>query len=271
MGGGTDTSYADLVAYALTKKQRLCAVVSDAASGRARIGLVQQRTKPLGDFEIIYVSPTAADYTSTVARVKNANCTHVLFLVAANQVSQYIAAAKRGGVNTKFYGGQFMPAKEAANIPGGLKINNDFTIAQELPSPYQTGNKVLAQFRKELAAQRKTGDSLATLPNMFIYPQKCWLSIYAVEKLVESKKIKTIDAPTLMRELSAVKNLDLGGVIPAWTPSKTSVIAGQSRVNSTYGYLISSKNGKTYNTLVKPFNLKQALQGRFPKNAKAPK
>jgi hypothetical protein len=81
--------------------------------------------------------------------------------------------------------------------------------------------------------------------------------------LANNGEIKEFTAEGVMNALNKAKSLDMGGVIPPWTPTAKGP-EGQTRVSNPDYYIAKYKNSGEDETLTKkPVSLEEAMKGEF--------
>jgi ABC-type branched-subunit amino acid transport system substrate-binding protein len=202
--------------------------------------------------------------------------------------SPLVLSAEQGGATGSVVyldpdgnGKQFMLAAEQAHAPFKLyvRVGSDLGLAQSLgsaatkivdagPFPMVAGkalikNALLQRFFKELAIEVKRGDPNANASDQRTSSLGTWLGYYVVEKLAKSIRSGHLNAATLTAALNKAKNIDMGGVIPPWTPTKPGP-AGYSRVSNPYMYLQSfTASGQPRLLVKKPLTVAQAISGKY--------
>ncbi|MGH3627894.1 MAG: hypothetical protein ACRDRL_10710, partial [Sciscionella sp.] len=102
---------------------------------------------------------------------------------------------------------------------------------------------LLKQFIKDMAAERASGDT--DTPTSKIYIREAVMNAYvgtiALAKIATAAK--ATDSAALSKAMKAAKNVDLGGVVPAWSPN-TSVSKTVPRASNGSWWYFTWENGK---------------------------
>ncbi|GAA1851353.1 hypothetical protein GCM10009836_34160 [Pseudonocardia ailaonensis] len=112
----------------------------------------------------------------------------------------------------------YPPASQAASIPG-LKLMLD-----------------------DMAAEKAAGDADAPTTTNFVRDpaMTAWLAVYAIAKVANDSK--ATDAKGIFAALNSAKDLDFGGAMAPWTPSK-SVVSQLPRNSNPNRYFFEWGNG----------------------------
>jgi hypothetical protein len=124
-------------------------------------------------------------------------------------------------------------------------------------------NALLQRYFKELATEVKLGDPNAAAGSQRVSSLGTWLGYYVIEKLAKTIPSGKLNAASLTKALNSAKNIDMGGVIPPWTPTKAGA-TGYSRVSNPAMYLFSYTSSGAPRLLVpKPVTVAQAISGKY--------
>jgi ABC-type branched-subunit amino acid transport system substrate-binding protein len=198
-----------------------------------------------------------------------------------------LAASQKGATGAVIYlapdgnGEQFQLAAEQAHAPFKLyvRVGSDAGLVQALgsaaskivdagPFPMIAGkslvkNALLQRYFKELATEVKLGDPNAAAGSQRVSSLGTWLGYYVIEKLAKTIPSGKLNAASLTKALNSAKNIDMGGVIPPWTPTKAGA-TGYSRVSNPAMYLFSYTSSGAPRLLVpKPVTVAQAISGKY--------
>jgi ABC-type branched-subunit amino acid transport system substrate-binding protein len=100
----------------------------------------------------------------------------------------------------------------------------------------------LKQFISDMAAEKAAGDQNAPTSHAYVRDESMssYLAVEAIAKIANSAKAAT--AKQLKTALNQAKNVDLGGIIPPWTPNKSVIKSIPRDSNSTF-YAYTWNNG----------------------------
>lgn len=249
-----------LVAYAAHHNWRPIAwAASDIPAGRTFASTIENVLKPINRGEgfspQVYVSPTASDFAPYAASLNRGNPVSCLCSLGNGQLWPMYSALERQGSSVKHYmqGGTFKLADVIGLGKGGDKVRAALTYP-----PYS--HPTMQKFVRDLAAERKRGNRDANLTTIDPRAIDAWLGLRILFKLTAGMKVVT--PANVMAKLNSVKNLDLDGIVPKWTPTAPGP-TGFSKVSNTSMWYTGYKNGKPYLLVKHPVSLKNAFAGKF--------
>src|SRR6185369_9516887 len=85
-----------------------------------------------------------------------------------------------------------------------------------------------------------------------------WVAVLALKTVVEMAKPATVDAASVLTALKAAKDVDLQGMIPPWTPSRTDPSPIFTNISNPYVYA-QRFDGKSVQTVTPPIDAMQIL------------
>ena len=264
LGGQGAYDWQVTTAYAANQGARISFVANDnaASTGNKPVlqGVAVKASNGTGFVNSVTVPTAVADFSPLVASAEKGGATAALVYLDP-------------GGNGK----QFMLAAEAANAPFKyyIRVGSDMSLAQAMgsaaakmidasPFPIGGGKPLLQRFYKELAIEKKSGDAFADASLTRTSSLGTWLGYYVVEKLVKTGKVKgNVTAASLMKAMNSAKNINMGGVIPPWTPTAPGP-TGFSRVSNPYMYITSyTTSGQPKLLAPKPVTVAQAIAGKY--------
>jgi ABC-type branched-subunit amino acid transport system substrate-binding protein len=212
--------------------------------------------------KIVSISATQADFSPVVASAGENGSKALMSLLNSQVTPSLFRAAEASGHSFTTYfstGGNYGPAD--ASKFGGISALDKLQFASPFP-PLNSANPVVTEFRNQLAAELKSGDSYAQLNVQDFAGMSGWLSFYALQQMAKAGTLtgSGLTAPGITKALAATKKLKLGGVIPPWTPD-TKGPPGLTRVPNTTNYMIGYKNGSQYLITPKPLTVAQFAAG----------
>jgi hypothetical protein len=262
--GGGIFLYEAMGAYLGANKLPTSLVALGGPAEQAFISATEAAMKMTGAAftKIVSISPTQADFSPVVASAGENGSKALMSLLNSQVTPSMFKAAEQSGHDFKVYfstGGNYGPSD--ASKFGGLSGLDKLEFASPFP-PLNSTNPVITEFRNQLAAELKSGDSYASLSVQDFAGASAWLTFYALQQMVKAGTLTGSDltAAGITKALAATKNLDLGGVIPNWTPD-TQGPPGLSRVPNTTNYMIGYKNGSQYQITPKPLTVAQFAAG----------
>lgn len=141
----------------------------------------------------------------------------------------------------------------------GPTIGDQILIVASYP-PLNEASKFpgLKRFMADMAAEKAAGDSNAPTEMKFVRDPaiSAWLAVYAIAEVANKAKVTT--ALGIYDALKSVKNLNMMGIIPSWTPGK-SVVKSLPRNSNAYQYYYAWNNGNPVMAPDQPTNTAQFL------------
>jgi ABC-type branched-subunit amino acid transport system substrate-binding protein len=213
--------------------------VIDVPIGRQNGAIIENDIRPVVKFTgTVYVPPTTADFAPVVQQAKQGNPTSIALFTASPQAGSFVRAAAAANAGFKHYLWQGVDASIFATVPDSAR---DKVISAASVKPVSVlqkeHNQMLKRMVADLIAYKKAtgdanGDPSRIIPQTFLY----YLGGVAVERVAAG--LKTITAATVKTALDKAKNIDLGGIMPAWTPSKPGPTKQYRRISNMYQYLL---------------------------------
>jgi ABC-type branched-subunit amino acid transport system substrate-binding protein len=253
--GGSFFSNQWSTAYAIHAGLKLSLVWSDNATGAGLRTILEGVAKQAGGKFVneVAVPPTASDFGA------------------------YVAAAQKNGANAVMVflglqqGAQFIQGAEAAKAPfqAYFKSSVDPSLMKEIGSatdrlysassfPPASSDK-LAGFRKEMSAENDRGDEFADPDHENESAISTWLAVHTITKLLAKSDVS---AAALVKVLDSAKDIDMGGIIPPWTPTAPGPSDAFSRVSNSSLYRVSFKGGTGKLETQAPIPLEDMISGK---------
>jgi ABC-type branched-subunit amino acid transport system substrate-binding protein len=260
--GGPRFGYATLAAYAAKNNIPTAMVVSGTPAGQRTAQALTDAMKQAGGAftSTVLVPATQPDYAPIAASALAKGAKAVLVVLGQSQQDQFINAAFSKDPSVQYFVGyEIGPRdKKAMSSVDLTKI----TYAAPFP-PVTPDNELLTRFAKEMEAQKATGDADADEALHNFHGVGAWLAIQVLEKVVKDNNITDVNAQTISKALDASKAMDLGGVIPPWTPTAPGS-KDFPRVSNATNYLIRyDQSGNGQLVTQQPITLEDALAGKF--------
>lgn len=251
--------YQAVIAYAAKNDLLPMAVaVSDNPAGKAYTNQLQSTLQSLtGGQGWVAEAPVAndtADYAPIAAAIDAAKPKSLVLAISAQQQQGLMAALQaRGSKIAAFLAGPNLSLEQLKSRP----LGNRLITAQGLPA---LNDPSMERFRTELAVEEAAGNADAALDKMYPISFQAWLALQAVEQVTKGQE--TITAQSVTAALDEAKDIDLGRIIPPWTPS-TPGPKGLSRVSNTSLYFTGFENGKAVSLMDAPVSLAEILADDF--------
>lgn len=146
------------------------------------------------------------------------------------------------GYKGKFVSGGAQFKQEDMTSLGQLA--NQVIIASPFPPLSATQIPGIAQFLKEVAAERAAGDSQAPTENELIEAETMsgWLAVHAIADI--ANKAKATTAAAFKTAINQASDVSLYGLNPSWTPNQSVDGAAVPRQTDNAYYVIQWSNGK---------------------------
>jgi ABC-type branched-subunit amino acid transport system substrate-binding protein len=258
--GGAVFGYRTMAAWAAHNDIPTSLVSVDVASATQLRPVLEDTIKQAGSSftSTVLVSPTQTDFSAPVAASQAKGGKAAMMFMGSGQVVQFMSTAEKQAPDLKFFSPQPLDPKAIESV--GTAYDN---LIEGLPyPPFTIDNPVMKEFRDSLAAEEASGDKDATVGAMDENSFGSWLGIYAINEIVKQTNMTDITSANIVKALDATKDLDLGGVIPPWTPTKEGP-EGFKRVSNPTTYLIGIKDGKQYLITKEPVSVDDAIAGNF--------
>jgi ABC-type branched-subunit amino acid transport system substrate-binding protein len=218
---------------------RVAWFVIDVPIGRENGAIVENDIKSQVKFTgTVFVPPTTADFAPVVQQAKQGNPTSIALFTASPQAGAFVRAAAAANAGFNHYLWQGVDMSIFATVPDSAR---DKVISASPVKPVSVlqkeHNAMLKRMVANLIAYKKetkdaNGDPARIIPQTFLY----YLGGVAIERV--TNRLATINAATLKTALDKAKNIDLGGIMPPWTPSKPGPTKQYRRISNMYQYLL---------------------------------
>jgi len=256
------------VGYAKAKKLKMAMIGTDNPTASGLYDLIEDSAKKI-NFPLtskVAVPVTAPDMAPIVASVMSKKPDIIMNLFGQQQEKQFLSALAKSGAKVKNIAASFVDTNFTKDVGGAAIQDSRITISNFLPQGSK--NAVVKQFEREMNAAYKKGkgDKWADLRHNGGPSVSQWLGLWTVERMLKLKKLKEKDlnAAGITKALNSVKKLNMGGIIPPWTPNAKGPV-GQVRVSNPYFFIYGYKNGGKTPVLItkKAVTAEQALAGKF--------
>jgi ABC-type branched-subunit amino acid transport system substrate-binding protein len=261
-GGGYFAS-AFTAAYAGQQKLKVSVVAAQTAAAQVFVDGMKAALAGAGGklINTVPVQANQADWAPIIAGASRNGADTVLDLVDTQQTKQLLAANEAAGAPIKHVMTVSSFSKADAPDIGGEAALANVNTASPFP-PFTSDSPMMERFRTELAAEEKSGDGDAALSKQDLGSFGAWLSVQALEQLAKDGSLDgDITAASVTSALNAAKDVDLGGVIPPWTPSAPGP-KGFSRASNTSNYMIVFDNGVEKLLTPEPLTIEEVNAGK---------
>ncbi len=211
---------------------KIAIVRVDAAAATALKGLYEGSFADEGA-EFVADLPVAAgttDYSQFVLAAEAAGATGVVMPVGGQEGIQILEAAKELDSDLEFSGslGSF-PYSDIASLGD---YASHLTLNAAIP-PATNDNPAVQLIIEDLAP---SGIEALQVENLKSSPMRSWVGLYAFLSIMRDANPDEITAATVTEAVLAAKDIDMLGLIPPWTPAKTSPGVFTRISNGVYGF-----------------------------------
>jgi ABC-type branched-subunit amino acid transport system substrate-binding protein len=230
--------YQALIAYAVKQKLLPMAVAAaDNPAGQEFASFLNTTLKTLSGqsfVKTVLVADNTVDYSPIAGALAATNAKSVLNIIgAAQELGLAEAMYTQGSHDVELdFGTLTTTEMTAAGPSAGLIVT-----AGGLPS---FNSPVMKQFTQDMAAEQATGDSAASLKTASSDAPYGWVALQALTDV--TKGLTTFTAESVTQALDNAKSVNLGGIVPPWTPTKPGP-AGYTRIANTAVWLTAFSNG----------------------------
>jgi ABC-type branched-subunit amino acid transport system substrate-binding protein len=254
------TEFEAMIAYAAHKLPKpIIAVYQDSPSAAGFVTLLEGTLKQAdggsGFSAKVAVPLTTADWAPVAAAIQAKNPGTVLALVGHIQAQALLQAMSSQGSSVKDV--LLPPSFDLSLVKAVGSMGNRIVTAQTYP-PLSAPQ--MKPFIKDLTADAKRGNKNANINNVISTDIDAWVGLRVL--FTVTKGLKTINAATVTAALQKAKNINLGGIIPAWTPSASGP-PGFSRLSNQSAWVIGYKNGAQVALTKKATNVNSLISGKF--------
>jgi ABC-type branched-subunit amino acid transport system substrate-binding protein len=233
--------YQALIAYAVKEKLLPMAVAAaDNPAGQEYAGFLGTTLKTLSGqsfVKTVLVADNTVDYSPIAGALAATNAKSVLNVIgSAQELGLAQAMYQQGSHAVQLDYGTLTSTELSSSGPAaGLIVTGAGLPAFNDPT--------MKEFREDMAAEKATGDSAASLNSASTVAPYGWLALQALVQV--TKGMTTITAQSVTQALNGAKDIDLSGIVPPWTPTKPGP-AGYSRISNTAVWFAGFKDGDFY-------------------------
>jgi ABC-type branched-subunit amino acid transport system substrate-binding protein len=243
-------------AYGIRKGYKMSLVSSDNATGAGLREILDDVAKRSGGAFVntVLVPPNAPDFGTYVAAARKGGANAVMVFLGLQQGAQFIQAAEQANAPFKAY-------FKSAPDPTFLKTIGDASGKLFSPSTFPPANsEALATFRTEMEAAASGGEKFAAPEYYNEAAISPWLAVHTIANVL--KDAPEVTSGALRTTLDGAKDIDMGGIIPPWTPSAPGPSDAFSRVSNSSLYLVSFAGGTPKIEIEPPVPLEDAIAGQ---------
>lgn len=267
--GGGEYAWLALGAWAAHNKVPTSVVTSATPSGEAFEASVAAAFKQAGGTftNVVPVPATQADYAPIVLSAASSGAADADVILGRQSTEAFAAANQQSGGTVKKILTAWSFSTADSSAIGGVKGLE--TMLEGSPFVPWTTSKLplMVAFRKQLAAEHASGDGYAQLSVVDDSGFQGWLAFQALNILAKDGKLTqaNLTATGITKVLNTTKKLNLGGVMPPWTPSAPGP-TGLVRVDNTANYFIGfNSKGAAVLLTPKALTIPQIEAGAGPK------
>ncbi len=180
----------------------------------------------------VAVGPGATDYTQFVAAAERNGAQGVLMALTATESNQIADAFEQLGSKLSFA----MPATNFTQADlqnlGTFATSSIYTSPVPAPSSSTDQFPGLVPFLDDMSASGQEDLERQNLNGTELFS---WLSVRAFGEVAETLS-GTIDAPAVMQGFQNAKDIDMAGLVPAWTPNAVQPVGMFQRVSNSMMY-----------------------------------
>jgi ABC-type branched-subunit amino acid transport system substrate-binding protein len=206
----------------------------------------------------ITVPLTTSDWAPVAQRFKDSGAQAFIPVLPEEQTVAFLQAAKQAGITPKILAtdGQI----QLSDLPTlGSFADGSLVVAAYPPATAAATMPGVKQWLAELQAEQNSGDADAAASKADGNSMRAWLAVHIIAEV--SKGITgTVDRTSFAAALKAAHNVDLLGILPAWTPSAPGLVSSLSHLNNAYVYFTKVENGSYQLVNAQPWN---AFKGGF--------
>jgi ABC-type branched-subunit amino acid transport system substrate-binding protein len=253
--GGSIIAYEVAIGYAVHRQGgHLGVAFADVPAGQAFEQLTAAILKAAGGGSFttkVPVPPTTSDFSSLAALAQGGGTHQLLMLLDHAQYEPLMKAILAGGGGLSNYYSTELTSQNDVNGFGPL--TQHLIVGASFP-PVESPQ--MAPFVNDMKNYGGPPIDAITLENDALP----WVALQALVKV--TKGMNTIDGATIMAALNKAKNIDIGPMLPPWTPSDPGP-KGFGRLSNPAVWLKAYKNGQPVLLVNHPISVNDALAGHF--------
>ncbi len=247
---------ADAVGFADRGKTKVVLVRTDAATGGGFKAFISGPFKKAGVDVVgdVAIATGSTDYAPYVADIQRSDPDAVVLAIDDTAAAQLIAAMKQLNYSV-LLGGH--PGTFPIDVLRKFKDNTKGALlAESFPYPSQSNVKTFPGLKQFFADMKASGKEILD-PNK-IQPTSLYPWVSTLGFVNATKGLDTFSKETVVQALETVKDVDLMGLAPPWTPS-TPGFSFFGSVSNHFVY-VSRFDGKNVVTEKDPIDVSQYFQ-----------
>jgi branched-chain amino acid transport system substrate-binding protein len=252
--GGAIIADQAMIGYAHSKGGKLGIAFADVPAGQGFEQLLEATLKAAGGSGFstkVPVPPTTSDFSSLAALAVGGGTTKLVMALDNAQYVPLMKAIAGGGAGISDYYTLNLNSQSYVNSLGPLADN--LIVGASFPP---LSSPLMAPFVHDM----KTYGG-PPLDNIVVENDSLpWVALQVLAKI--SKGMNTINAATISAALDKAKDINIGPMLPPWTPSNPGP-KGFSRISNPYAWIEGYKNGTTVLLVNQPVSVSNALAGKF--------
>jgi ABC-type branched-subunit amino acid transport system substrate-binding protein len=260
--GGTPLAYPVMAGY-LSKKLGIpySFMISDSPNAVPLRKSLLERFKAAGASPVSdqKVNPQQADWAPIVSAAQKGGAKGVIAVLPFQQTALFVQTAASAGSPFQYTAANAIVSSPKA-FGGAANLDHVFSVTA-MP-PMNADIPGAQQFTKELKAEADAGTDGAGADEQTGNGFAAWACVIALEEAIKQTKTTDITPAGIKKAMDSAKLLQLGGVIPPWTPTAPGP-AAMSRLSNDAYYIVGYKNGAPYLITPKPVTGDDALAGKF--------
>jgi ABC-type branched-subunit amino acid transport system substrate-binding protein len=182
------------------------------------------------------IPATATDLTPDVVKIKDSSAAGVQLLLGTDELDLLIRSAGQTGVTGKTY---LTTGSDIAqsDINGWGQAGGNVVYGQPMP-PLSAAGQIsgIKQFLADMTAEANSGDASAARDSIDQGTMEGWLAVRTIAKIIPTHTTN-VTASTVMAALESAKDINMGGLIPPWTPMHPGP-TGTPRVSNTFMWVV---------------------------------
>jgi branched-chain amino acid transport system substrate-binding protein len=192
----------------------------------------------------VKIAPTTTDMAPIAAQIAKADGQSVIINMSGALIINLVKALSQLGWNGKWISGDAaFNDSDLDHLPADWLNDRALFVSPFPPLNYDDKFPGLKQFKSDLAAASKAGISDIPSTDRFVrsWALNSYFSVIAAGKVLQAAG--GTDAKAFKASADTIKDIDLGGVVPPWTPSK-SASKVDTRVSNPVFWFYHWKDGK---------------------------
>ncbi len=228
---------------------------TDAPTGASFKGFIAPPFQKAGVDVVgdVALATGSTDYAPYVAEIQSTGATSTLLAIDDSVAAQLIAAMSQ--LNVKILMGGVPGTFTVETLRKFKSLTKGTVLADSFPYPSANNAKTFPGLKQYFADMKASGKDNLQPSNLQPSSFSPWLATLAFVNL--TKGLDTITKESVVQALKTVKDVDLAGLAPPWTPS-TPGFSLFSSVSNHFVF-VSTFDGKNVVTQKEPIDISQYL------------